>query len=155
MATKRFALRLAPLGIGVFEVRPGIIRTPMTEPVAGKYDQRLADGLVPMGRWGQPQDVARACETGIAEIQFLGLFVAACGGILRLSSTTDQRQQAQGMSQLKIGIAGCGAIGLASAAWMAERGNAVRLWSPRDPRPQATVNGALTCNGVLVPPAEP
>jgi len=60
MATKLFALRLAPLGIGVFEVRPGIIRTPMTEPVADKYDQRLADGLVPMGRWGQPQDVARA-----------------------------------------------------------------------------------------------
>ena len=60
MVTKLFALRLAPLGIGVFEVRPGIIRTPMTEGVAGKYDQRIADGLVPMGRWGYPQDVARA-----------------------------------------------------------------------------------------------
>jgi len=60
MVTRLFALRLAPLGIGVFEVRPGIIRTPMTDVVAGKYDQRLADGLVPMGRWGQPQDVARA-----------------------------------------------------------------------------------------------
>jgi NAD(P)-dependent dehydrogenase (short-subunit alcohol dehydrogenase family) len=60
MLTKLFALRLAPLGIGVFEVRPGIIRTPMTEPVAGQYEQRLADGLVPMGRWGQAQDVARA-----------------------------------------------------------------------------------------------
>lgn len=60
MVTRLFALRLAPLGIGVFEVRPGIIRTPMTEAVAGKYGQRLADGLVPMGRWGQPQDVARA-----------------------------------------------------------------------------------------------
>jgi NAD(P)-dependent dehydrogenase (short-subunit alcohol dehydrogenase family) len=60
MLTKLFALRLAPLGIGVFEVRPGIIRTPMTEAVAGKYDARIADGLVPMGRWGFPQDVARA-----------------------------------------------------------------------------------------------
>ncbi len=60
MLTKLFALRLAPLGIGVFEVRPGIIRTPMTEGVAGAYDQRIADGLVPMARWGTPDDVARA-----------------------------------------------------------------------------------------------
>jgi NAD(P)-dependent dehydrogenase (short-subunit alcohol dehydrogenase family) len=60
MLTKLFALRLAPLGIGVFEVRPGVIRTPMTEGVAGNYEQRIADGLVPMGRWGYPEDVARA-----------------------------------------------------------------------------------------------
>jgi NAD(P)-dependent dehydrogenase (short-subunit alcohol dehydrogenase family) len=60
MLTKLFALRLAPLGIGVFEVRPGVIRTPMTEGVAAKYDERIAAGLVPMGRWGQPLDVARA-----------------------------------------------------------------------------------------------
>jgi len=60
MLTKLFTLRLAPHSVGVFEVRPGLIRTPMTEAVAGKYDQRIAAGLVPMGRWGQPQDVARA-----------------------------------------------------------------------------------------------
>lgn len=60
MLTKLFALRLAPLGIGVFEVRPGVIRTPMTEGVAGAYDRRIAEGLVPMGRWGYPEDVARA-----------------------------------------------------------------------------------------------
>lgn len=60
MLTKLFALRLAPLGIGVFEVRPGVIRTPMTEAVAERYSARIADGLVPAGRWGQPQDVARA-----------------------------------------------------------------------------------------------
>ncbi|NDZ17440.1 3-ketoacyl-ACP reductase [Variovorax sp. WS11] len=59
MLSKLFALRLAPLGIAVFDVRPGVIRTPMTEGVAGKYDQLIADGLVPMGRWGYPEDVAR------------------------------------------------------------------------------------------------
>jgi NAD(P)-dependent dehydrogenase (short-subunit alcohol dehydrogenase family) len=59
MLTKLFALRLAPLGIGVFEVRPGVIRTPMTEAVAVRYSARIANGLVPAGRWGQPQDVAR------------------------------------------------------------------------------------------------
>jgi NAD(P)-dependent dehydrogenase (short-subunit alcohol dehydrogenase family) len=60
MLTKLFALRLAPLGIGVFEVRPGVIRTPMTEAVADHYDERIAHGLVPMGRWGCAQDVALA-----------------------------------------------------------------------------------------------
>lgn len=59
MLTKLFALRLAEAGIGVFEVRPGIIRTPMTAGVAPAYDTRIADGLVPMRRWGQPEDVAR------------------------------------------------------------------------------------------------
>jgi NAD(P)-dependent dehydrogenase (short-subunit alcohol dehydrogenase family) len=60
MMTRLFALRLAPLGIGVFEIRPGVIRTPMTDAVSAKYDERIADGLVPMGRWGEPEDVARA-----------------------------------------------------------------------------------------------
>lgn len=60
MLTKLYALRLAALGIGVFEVRPGVIRTPMTEAVATRYDQRIADGLVPMGRWGEADDVAQA-----------------------------------------------------------------------------------------------
>ncbi len=60
MLTRLFALRLAQQGIGVFELRPGVIRTPMTEGVAAKYEQRIADGLVPMRRWGEPEDVARA-----------------------------------------------------------------------------------------------
>ncbi len=60
MLTRLFALRLAEAGIGVFEVRPGVIRTPMTEPVAPAYDARIAAGLVPMQRWGEPADVARA-----------------------------------------------------------------------------------------------
>jgi NAD(P)-dependent dehydrogenase (short-subunit alcohol dehydrogenase family) len=63
MVTKLFALRLAPLGIGVFEIRPGVIRTPMTDAVSARYEQRIADGLVPMGRWGLPDDVARAVAT--------------------------------------------------------------------------------------------
>jgi NAD(P)-dependent dehydrogenase (short-subunit alcohol dehydrogenase family) len=58
MLTKLFALRLAPLDIAVFEVRPGVIRTAMTEGVSDKYDRLIADGLVPMRRWGLPQDIA-------------------------------------------------------------------------------------------------
>jgi NAD(P)-dependent dehydrogenase (short-subunit alcohol dehydrogenase family) len=58
MAMKNLAVRLAPEGVAVFELRPGIIRTPMTAAVAPKYDARIADGLVPAGRWGEPEDVA-------------------------------------------------------------------------------------------------
>ena len=57
MAVKLFALRLAAEGIPVFEVRPGIIETDMTSGVREVYDRRIADGLVPSGRWGTPADV--------------------------------------------------------------------------------------------------
>jgi NAD(P)-dependent dehydrogenase (short-subunit alcohol dehydrogenase family) len=60
MAARLLADRLGPEGIPVFEVRPGIIRTDMTAPVARRYDAAIAEGLVPQRRWGEPEDVARA-----------------------------------------------------------------------------------------------
>lgn len=60
MMARSFALRLAPLNIGVFELRPGIIATPMTAGVQGRYDARIAEGLVPANRWGQPADIGAA-----------------------------------------------------------------------------------------------
>jgi NAD(P)-dependent dehydrogenase (short-subunit alcohol dehydrogenase family) len=57
MAARLFALRLAPHGVPVFEVRPGVIATDMTARVKDVYDRRIADGLVPEGRWGTPEDV--------------------------------------------------------------------------------------------------
>jgi NAD(P)-dependent dehydrogenase (short-subunit alcohol dehydrogenase family) len=60
MTAKLFAVRLAPHRIPVYEVRPGIIATDMTSSVKDVYDRRIADGLVPEGRWGQPEDVGRA-----------------------------------------------------------------------------------------------
>jgi 3-oxoacyl-[acyl-carrier protein] reductase len=59
MAARLFAIRLADRGIPVYEVRPGIIDTDMTAAVHEAYDRRIADGLVPEGRWGQPADVGR------------------------------------------------------------------------------------------------
>jgi 3-oxoacyl-[acyl-carrier protein] reductase len=59
MAARLFAARLAGEGIPVFEVRPGIIATDMTAGVREVYDRRIAEGLVPAGRWGQPDDVGR------------------------------------------------------------------------------------------------
>jgi 3-oxoacyl-[acyl-carrier protein] reductase len=60
MAVQLFALRLAAARIPVYEVRPGVIATDMTAGVREMYDRRIADGLVPEGRWGQPEDVGRA-----------------------------------------------------------------------------------------------
>lgn len=60
MAVRLFAARLAPHGVPVYEVRPGIIATDMTAAVREMYDRRIAEGLIPEGRWGQPEDVGRA-----------------------------------------------------------------------------------------------
>ena len=60
MITKLFADRLSGEGITVNEICPGIIATGMTAAVKEKYDKLIADGLVPLGRWGEPCDVARA-----------------------------------------------------------------------------------------------
>ena len=60
MITKLFADRLASEGITVNEICPGIIETGMTAAVKEKYDKLIADGFVPLGRWGQPEDIARS-----------------------------------------------------------------------------------------------
>jgi len=65
-----YADRLSEYGIHVYELRPGIIETDMTSIVQAKYDRLIAEGLTPIRRWGQPDDVARAV-IAIAQDQFL------------------------------------------------------------------------------------
>lgn len=60
MMAELFAVRLAAEGIGVFELRPGIIETGMTAGVKDKYTARIDAGLVPAARWGQPADAGAA-----------------------------------------------------------------------------------------------
>ncbi|HTV22761.1 MAG TPA: 3-ketoacyl-ACP reductase [Polyangiaceae bacterium] len=60
MVTQLFAARLGPLGIPVYEVRPGVIKTDMTAGVTAKYDQLIDGGLCVQPRWGLPDDVGRA-----------------------------------------------------------------------------------------------
>jgi NAD(P)-dependent dehydrogenase (short-subunit alcohol dehydrogenase family) len=60
MMVKLFAVRLAPHGIGIYEVRPGIIRSDMTAVAKEKYDRLIAQGLTPIPRWGEPADVGKA-----------------------------------------------------------------------------------------------
>jgi NAD(P)-dependent dehydrogenase (short-subunit alcohol dehydrogenase family) len=60
MAAKLFAARLARHNIPVFEIQPGIIRTDMIASVAAAYEQKIASGLLPQPRMGEPADIARA-----------------------------------------------------------------------------------------------
>ncbi|MGB9605050.1 MAG: 3-ketoacyl-ACP reductase, partial [Bryobacteraceae bacterium] len=60
MAVALWAQRLAADGILVFEIRPGIIRTDMIAAVEKIYEERIAAGLLPQRRMGEPADVARA-----------------------------------------------------------------------------------------------
>jgi NAD(P)-dependent dehydrogenase (short-subunit alcohol dehydrogenase family) len=60
MATQLWAHRLAEFGVAVYEVRPGVIHTDMSAPVAEKYDRLIAGGLTVDNRWGEIDDVGRA-----------------------------------------------------------------------------------------------
>ena len=60
MITQLFADRLAEYGIPVNEIRPGIIATDMTSKVQDKYDRLIDGGLLPIKRWGTPEDIASA-----------------------------------------------------------------------------------------------
>jgi 3-oxoacyl-[acyl-carrier protein] reductase len=60
MMTWLLADRLAELGIRVYEVCPGVIASDMTVPVKGQYDRLISEGLSPIRRWGEPEDVAAA-----------------------------------------------------------------------------------------------
>ncbi len=82
MITALFADRLAEYGIPVFEVRPGIIRTDMTAAVTAKYDKLIAEGITPIKRWGEGEDVAKcvlAAASGLLDFG-TGTILNADGG---------------------------------------------------------------------------
>jgi len=60
MTVQLFADRLAGEGVGVFEIRPGIIQTDMIAKVRGKYEKLAEEGLLPQGRLGTTADIAKA-----------------------------------------------------------------------------------------------
>lgn len=79
MAAQNFAVRLAPCGVNVYEVRPGIIETDMTSGVRAKYDKLIAEGLLLQPRWGAPEDVGKAVA-GLAE----GYFAYSTGAVIEV-----------------------------------------------------------------------
>jgi NAD(P)-dependent dehydrogenase (short-subunit alcohol dehydrogenase family) len=60
MMTQLFATRLGEFNIPVYEVRPGVIKTDMTEGVTAKYDKLISEGLTVQNRWGFPEDIGKA-----------------------------------------------------------------------------------------------
>ncbi len=60
MSSRLWAVRLAEYDIDVFDLRPGVIRTDMTEGVVEKYQRLVDDGLTLQRRLGEPDDVGRA-----------------------------------------------------------------------------------------------
>lgn len=63
MMTRLLAVRLAGEGIMAYDIRPGLIRTEMTRPATAKYDRLIAEGMTPITRWGEPDDVGRVVAT--------------------------------------------------------------------------------------------
>jgi len=72
-AAQIYADRLAEFAINVYELRPGLIHTEMTALVKEKYDKLIEEGLVPLKRWGFPEDVGKAV-------------VALAGGYMKYST---------------------------------------------------------------------
>lgn len=79
MSAKVFAQRLAHEGIGVFEIRPGIVRTDMISAVEKAYEEKIAAGLLPQRRMGEGSDVAKAVRA-IAD----GLLDYSAGQVLNV-----------------------------------------------------------------------
>lgn len=59
MSAAVYAACLAGSGIGVYEVRPGVIRTDMIARVEKAYEEKIAAGLLPQRRMGEGHDVAK------------------------------------------------------------------------------------------------
>lgn len=63
MASALFAVRYAEMGIAVFDVRPGMTRTEMTRPVWGTFESAARNGVSPIRRIGEAEDVAQTVRT--------------------------------------------------------------------------------------------
>jgi NAD(P)-dependent dehydrogenase (short-subunit alcohol dehydrogenase family) len=59
----------------------------MTAPVKDKYDRMIADGLVPQGRWGEPEDVAKAVAALAS-----GAFAYSTGAVIEVSGGMNIRR---------------------------------------------------------------
>jgi NAD(P)-dependent dehydrogenase (short-subunit alcohol dehydrogenase family) len=79
MVTQLFAARLADEGIGVFEIRPGVIETDITAAFKSDWDKFVHSGRIPIRRWGTPADVAKAVVAITS-----GLFPYSTGEVFRV-----------------------------------------------------------------------
>jgi NAD(P)-dependent dehydrogenase (short-subunit alcohol dehydrogenase family) len=88
MAAQLWSVRLAADGIAVYELRPGIMTSDMTEGARDKYDKPISEGtLVPQRRWGTAEDVGRAV-TSLVD----GDFPYSTGAIIDIDGGLQIRQ---------------------------------------------------------------
>ena len=83
MATQLWAVRLAEVGVPVYEVRPGLTATDMTSGVKEKYDRLINEGLVPQNRWGVPEDTGKVvCALARGDLPYsTGQVITVDGGL--------------------------------------------------------------------------
>lgn len=86
MASKLFAVRLASSNISVYEIRPGLIRTNMTEEVRHHYSQEIKNGISINPRWGESEEVGAAVATlAVGGLPFSTGEIINIGGGLQIS----------------------------------------------------------------------
>lgn len=79
--TQVLAVELAPRGIRVNLVIPGVVDTDMTSALAGRARDRLI-AAIPMGRTGLPEEIAQVIA-GVADSTYMtGSIVATDGGLM-------------------------------------------------------------------------
>jgi 3-oxoacyl-[acyl-carrier protein] reductase len=80
--TKALAKEMARSNIRVNAIQPGFIKTPMTDKIPEKVVDKLLP-MVPLGRWGQPEDVANAVLFLLSEMSsfMTGTVIEVAGGM--------------------------------------------------------------------------
>ncbi|MHA4854950.1 SDR family NAD(P)-dependent oxidoreductase [Rhodococcus sp. MSC1_016] len=79
--TQVLAVELAPRGIRVNLVIPGVVDTDMTSALTGRARERLV-GAIPMGRTGRAEEIAQVI-VGVADSTYMtGSIVATDGGLM-------------------------------------------------------------------------
>jgi 3-oxoacyl-[acyl-carrier protein] reductase len=79
--TRAVAIELAPRGIGVNLVIPGLVLTEMTQALSEKALESMRR-KIPMGRFGEPDEIAEVVEWVARARYMTGAFVPADGGLL-------------------------------------------------------------------------
>lgn len=82
--TRVLAVELGPLGIRVNAVAPGFTKTEMSEPVLDSFGEETIIAMTPLGRFGEPQDIAKAiCLLASSDANWItGQIVDASGGFM-------------------------------------------------------------------------
>ena len=80
--TYQMAVEWAKHHINVNAICPGYIRTPLTKPIQESERGDFIEGRVPMGRWGEPEDIAGTAVflAGSASDYLTGQLIAVDGG---------------------------------------------------------------------------